>query len=427
MKLLLFVGAGASVELGVPAMRKMTEQLADHLNQQGIDEGLIKRLKARLDSPEYDMEELVEDLDKLVEASKAAERWRFEDESTQEKRKMTILRQETEWFVQHVCERVQLHHAQRLWTGLLTELSNHDSTIATTNYDRAVELASSSSAVQLEDGFMKFEKSEVTEWEGFSGNSISYLKLHGSTNWYRSENEDVYKLRHPMALFGNLRLVVPHVDEDQPFRLKSAVVLPSREKVVREPPYDDIRYEFQSAYRETEIAFFVGTSLRDPDLRSAASNCSERVPTYLVGPSAEEQVSNLNSDVEALNATASQFLCSSLPAALSADRIGAIEDYVEQLRGIESILPPLVTAFNSEATIERRCEAIEKLADYRVSLLQREVEVLLECEDEDVSRFALGLIPDSPDADELTELVEQMAGSRATDQFAEEVELLEKF
>jgi NAD-dependent SIR2 family protein deacetylase len=210
MKLLLFVGAGASVELGVPAMRKMTEQLADHLNQQGIDEGLIKRLKARLDSPEYDMEELVEDLDKLVEASKAAERWRFEDESTQEKRKMTILRQETEWFVQHVCERVQLHHAQRLWTGLLTELSNHDSTIATTNYDRAVELASSSSAVQLEDGFMEFEKSEVTEWEGFSGNSISYLKLHGSTNWYRSENEDVYKLRHPMALFGNLRLVVPH-------------------------------------------------------------------------------------------------------------------------------------------------------------------------------------------------------------------------
>jgi len=434
MKLLLFAGAGASVELGVPAMRQMTVQLVEYLTQQGFDENALSRLDKRLKSSGYDMESLVDELDSIVEGNRAADKWEVGDASDESLEEIETLRQETEWFIQHVCERVRLQRARYLWAPTLRELGVHDATIATTNYDRAIELASASVSKPLDDGFGRHRGLEAVPWKGFgdagngfSDDEIRYLKIHGSTNWYRSENGEPYKLRHPMKLFGGLKLTISQGQSK--VNLNSAIVLPSREKAVREDPYDEIKYYFNKSYRNADIAIFLGSSLRDPDLKKAAEYCSQECHTYVVSPNVDKNEPNIPTKSVALNLTSSQFLCSVLPSSISsssgvdnfADRM---EKYNDRVDNPESILSQVVLSYDEEVEPEKRCNAIESLAKMRLPLCDEEIKRLLEYDDKIVSKFALGLIPESPNKDSLTEYAEKLAQSEDSVGFAEEVRLL---
>jgi NAD-dependent SIR2 family protein deacetylase len=427
MNILLFTGAGASVELGIPTMRPMTEQLVEYLIQQGFKSDLLETLQSRMDSSDYDMEHLVEELDSLAKGTKMAKKWNFEDSNMNGRNEIKMLQQETEWFIQHVCERVQLQHARQLWCTALRKMEKFNTTIATTNYDRSIELAASSISIPLNDGFGKYQESEIASWQGFKNNGITFLKLHGSTHWYRSESGSVYKLRHPMALFGNLKLDVQLEEKD--LSLNSAVVLPSREKVVRKSPYDDIGFKFNSLYREADIAFFIGSSLRDPEIKKAVEFCSEKKPTYIINPNAEEDVSPERENLNTLDITASQFLCSILPASLSYSEtvdelIMSIDESVLHFEKPQSILSYLITAYEQNTHQKERCEAIEALAKNRVSLLENEIKKLLDSEDEQIQKFALGLIPDSPNEDKLTQYVQQLTKSNNSEEFNKEVQIL---
>ena len=75
MKILLFVGAGGSVELGVPAMRQMIEELYSHLREHQVAPAVVAKMGERVDSDDYDMETLIEDLDILDRSSDVRKRW----------------------------------------------------------------------------------------------------------------------------------------------------------------------------------------------------------------------------------------------------------------------------------------------------------------------------------------------------------------
>ena len=86
MKVLLFTGAGASVELGVPAMRPMVQDLHNHLRGQGIAEEVFGRFDARLNDVDYDVEKLIESIDGLERGEREkqdglerGERWEKQD------------------------------------------------------------------------------------------------------------------------------------------------------------------------------------------------------------------------------------------------------------------------------------------------------------------------------------------------------------
>lgn len=424
MFIVLFTGAGASVELGVPAMRTMAEKFVRHLQDQGFPSESLDVLKKSLEDEHYDMEHVIEELDNLENVRRNGEKWGI-DTGNLAYKKAETLRQEAEWLIGHLCERVDVQAAMHMWGETLFEGAKSHLTIVTTNYDRAIEMAAAQISVRLNDGFNSFDSAEFAEWKGIQSSRsecVEVLKLHGSTDWYHNPNSDmVYKLRHPMPLFGQLRIVMkvgPGVE------LRSAAVLPSREKKVNELPYPDLSALFRSRANEASSIVFVGTSMRDPDIRSLCAQQSLKKPVYVVSRSGRSDV--IPESARVIQQSASKFLVSTLPRYFRQNDPNYLDRECDNsIVESKGVLQAMLNAFDSNADTSKRCDAIESLAKSRIALSRRNLEKLLRSKDPDVSKFALGLFSDSPDRKELLEIAQALVSERKAD-FASEMELLEK-
>ncbi len=103
MKVLLFTGAGASVELGVPAMRRMAEQFRDHLHDLALPTEVIEKIDALVGDRLKDMEHAIDVIDRL-EGGYRAKIDLGETPDEAEFAPYQTIREEAEWFVQHCCE-----------------------------------------------------------------------------------------------------------------------------------------------------------------------------------------------------------------------------------------------------------------------------------------------------------------------------------
>ena len=335
------------------------------------------------------------------------------------------MRWETEWYVQHSCERIRDADAVALWGSTLRRVDGHEVCIVTTNYDRAIEGTCEAVNVHYHDDFSNFDEREYAVWTGVDSSSpVKLIKIHGSTDWYQGVNGETYKLRHPMPLYGELRVsaqngVLPE--------LASAMVLPTKEKKINRPPYPDLVTDFRNAARSAEIAFFVGTSLRDPDILDIFRQCSARIPTYLVSRRRVD-VAGAN---ELLNRTivdtASGFLISTLPKFLHTEDLTMLE--TKASGGDDpsiSVLPWLSTATDGASPVDRVCEAIDKLVDAEVSIDGIVLGRLLSHSEEDISKYALALIPHSVDRQAALECARKKADMGDLMEFRSELEMLMK-
>jgi hypothetical protein len=188
-------------------MRKMAERFRDHLHDLSLPADVVEKIDALVGDPLNDMEHAIDVIDGKEAGHKVALKL-GESVDEAEIAPYRTIRQEAEWFVQHCCERIKLEAAVRMWSPTLRTASDTDLTIASTNYDRAVEMAAARLSLNIEDGFEDFSGKEYATWRGpKEGDDIKLLKLHGSTDWYRTSNDNVLKLRHPMPLFGKLQIV----------------------------------------------------------------------------------------------------------------------------------------------------------------------------------------------------------------------------
>ena len=408
MKVLLFMGAGASVELGVPAMRAMAQELHSHLENQRLSPTVLERFAALLSDADYDIEHLIESVDGIVKGNEEQEKLGFaiNHELANVAR---VMRQETEWYVQHVCERLRDVDACALWGAALRRTAGHQICLATTNYDRALEIAGRFHNVTIDDGFQLFAEQEVVQWKGVDPSStLQLVKLHGSTDWYQGGDGSVYKLRHPMPLYGSL--VVAEDGAGRP-RMKSALVLPTREKRVTQPPYPDLIASFRNAAQTSEVAIFLGTSLRDPDIADICRQCASRIPTYFVSdrePPTKGAAST--SGLRIIAQLASKFITSTLPKFFATSDIAVLDDDGAPTSGERaSILQWLVTAQSPNSKTEEICAAIENLADNDVALEMATVGPLLRNENRTVASYAVALIDKSLDRPEALGLAEELA------------------
>lgn len=115
MRVLLFTGAGASVEIGVPAMRSMVEEFHEHLRGLPLESDLFERVDKLLIDAKYDMETLVDLADTQSKALEASEEILGLSVDQSQLDTFRIIRREAEWFVRHVCERIKPGHAALLW------------------------------------------------------------------------------------------------------------------------------------------------------------------------------------------------------------------------------------------------------------------------------------------------------------------------
>ena len=416
------------MELGIPAMRRMVEEFHAHLSNLGLSREILDRFEQMLPQSGYDMEGLIESVESVERGQgKQHELGFLADEDLLNT--CRTMRWEAEWFVQHVCERLREVDARILWGPALRKMGDHDLCVATSNYDRAIEIACRFNKVPFDDGFYEFSEIETAQWKGMEvaqTGKLRLIKVHGSTDWYMGDDGTVYKLRHPISLYGNLAL--SFVDNELAVmpKMKSAMVLPTREKLVNQPPYPDLITDFRNVARETEVAIFVGTSLRDPDLLDICQQCAKRISTYLVtmnGPPNSPAISNLRT----IDGTASGFLTSTLPKFLICGDVGYLDACANgALRtvGTESVLTSLVMALEGNGGVDETCEAIERLVNCEVMLDLSDISHLLKNDEMAVQKYALALIPKSVDRKEALKLAQKKADFDEDGAFAKEFRMM---
>lgn len=392
MKVLLFAGAGTSIELGVPGMIGMAEEFLDHTMQWQVEPDLVQKIMGE----SLDVEHLIEALDRICAARSSLQAIGQDSVALD---RVDKIRAEVEWFVQHAAERVVTNDARLMWGSVLRAASSLDLTLVTTNYDRAIELAANAEQVRLDDGFGRFGDSERALWVGFSkdGGVPPLVKLHGSTDWYEEgELASPTKLRHPMPLFGRaaLRLADGH-------ELGSALVLPSREKLLTHNPYPRLSQTFLNAADHCDVALFVGSSLRDYHIRGAAQTIAQRVPLFVVNPSGETYGLV---GARPIKQFASTFLIATLPnALLEPSPILALESVAIGPGNDQGILSAVREAFDADVPADLRCRALEQLDDMEAAVDPFLLRKLLADSDSRVARYSLGLISLSAARDTLIE------------------------
>lgn len=395
-------------------MAGLAEEFVEHTRQWDVEPDLVKKILGQ--TP--DIEHLIEELDHICSAKGSL---KSIGEVSLEFGRFDKVRAEVEWFIQHAAERILPREAALIWAGVLRAAHAHQLTIVTTNYDRAIELAANSEGTRLNDGFGMFGDREIARWVGFSEReaSITLVKLHGSTDWYaEAETGSPIKLRHPMPLFGRAMLQLPDNS-----RLGSALILPSREKLLTREPYPRLSQTFLNAADSCELAVIVGSSLRDPHLRGAAHAVASRVPTFVVNPVGSSQAIEHSRPIAL---TASAFLIGILPAALATpDPCKWLTERGSKANGGEiSVLEALKVALDPSVETLHRCRALDQLDNQGVVLDSKWMEELLGCSDPDVARYGLGLIPHSPQQERLMEIAASSTHCASSTAFTEDLALL---
>ncbi|MDC0936270.1 SIR2 family protein [Pirellulales bacterium] len=415
MNVLVLVGAGASFELGVPTMSGLAEEFAEHTKQWNVEPALVEKLLGESN----DIEHLIERLDQICTARDSLEAIGQDREALDH---ADTIRAEVEWFVQHAVERVVPREAQLLWGAVLRASARMKLTIVSTNYDRAIELAANAEGVQIDDGFSQFRADETAVWRGFMDGSQAtrVVKLHGSTDWYLdSNNYDPRKLRHPMPLFGKATLRLANGLE-----LGSALILPSREKLLTREPYPRLSQAFLNAADQCEMAVVVGSSLRDPHLQSAVKTIANHAPVFLVNRNG----STLGiENAIALQQTASVFLTGTLPLAMRcpnpdhALRSASAETPSQSI----NCLPPLAQAMDTEAADKIRCAALDQLEAAGVTLSTERLCALVKDASPEVARYSLGFLGQGPDAAKLLRIAKSSVHAKDGTPFQDDLQLLQ--
>ncbi len=396
MKILLFAGAGTSVELGVPAMAGLAREFQEHCHLNDVHADLVDRI---LRETGMDVEKLIRILDQLCEVEPALN---VIEENVIALEAAKEARAEVEWFVQHSAERVRERDARLMWGPAIRSGKAHELTIATTNYDRAVEIAAKAVDAKVRDGFGEYSELEFATWTGIStddSEGVKLLKLHGSTDWYaKNDLDEPVKLRHPMALYGRSELRLPSGPS-----LRSALILPSREKIITQNPYPRVTQAFLNVADQCDIAIFVGSSLRDAHIRNAAQSTASRIPTFIVNPCGDSMVAK----AKLIRQHASTFLNSTLPNALAGDTLTILHSTAHKSPSQSAgILDAIRVLSQSENDSMSRQEAIDQIHKIGSTLEALQVEKLLRDRDADVARYALSLVYGSTQAFELFGITE---------------------
>ena len=424
MRVLLFTGAGASVELGVPAMRGMVDNLHGYLRREGLSQEIYQRFETIIEDVSFDLEGLIEAIENLERGEVSREKIGM-DVDEELLNTVRTMRWETEWFVQQSCERITERAASALWGAMLRRVQGHELCIVTTNYDRSLEIACHHQGVVADDGFEEFTSREFAKWRGIdSASPIKLLKIHGSTDWYQGDSNEVYKLKHPLPIFGDLN--VSSRNGEVP-RLSSAMILPTKEKIINRPPYPDLVTEFRNTARSREMAVFLGTALRDPDIMDIFVQCAEKMPTYFVNVEDQEFELQSERDIRPIKQSASQFLISTFPKML--DGIEDVGLYRENKKGLGqalTILPWILALNEANERAENICSAIERLADHEISVDIDVIKGLLAHDEAVVRRYALALVPYSIDRELAMNAAKEYALIQEDSAFSQEFELLDK-
>ena len=154
-------------------------------------------------------------------------------------------------------------------------------TIATLNYDNAVELAAERNGWQWKDGLDEWRTGRPLLPEDRQARTVYLLKLHGSILWHKPIPHSNVPPWPGMKDRGGLASSAPQSTSSSPFRLvefervdgtslkkphseyQPGVIFGGNNKITHEGPFLDLLRSFQQALDNSRILTVVGYSFRD--------------------------------------------------------------------------------------------------------------------------------------------------------------------
>lgn len=299
-ELVFFLGAGASIEAGIPDTHKFIYGKENEGGIQGflewlqennkeselkILETILDTFQQRFDHPVIDVELVLGTLNALNNKEKYDlvyfyDKGTFKFESEDAINALRILESDLKEFIR---KKVVVDKDKINYLTPLIEFQEPIN-IFSVNYDTCIEMLCIKHKLIYTDGFDLYWNSELFEKEF----DVKLFKLHGSIMWYFTDYGNYVKLpiKIPIEMIGEYRFPLYSGEIASPF-----ILYPIGRKWEYTEPVGYLTNKLQKYLKSTELCIVVGYSFRDDDIRriffeSAKEN--ENLTIILISPNAGE-------------------------------------------------------------------------------------------------------------------------------------------
>jgi hypothetical protein len=273
-KLVIIVGAGASVPMGIPAMKGFTKEFEKHCNEEkSIDlytKYSLRYLKKVAHLGRYwDLEELLLRVRELKNAENSAitkmyrkfsykgnskSKDKFDQKILALTQDYSELERELLRFIREKCIRPDIEKGVEIYSNLFKLSKNFDLEIFTTNYDPIIENVCDKMNISYADGFKPKGNTGYFTWtpESLNSEGLNLFKLHGSITWYKDSNGRIIKFP---------------IDISDRRDVQSVIIYPAGYKELFNPPFNRLYFEFSKSIFNSTNCLAIGHSFRDPYMR----------------------------------------------------------------------------------------------------------------------------------------------------------------
>lgn len=167
--------------------------------------------------------------------------------------------------------------------------------IATLNYDNSIELMARTYGVSYSTGIEEWSESREID---LSAPGLHLLKLHGSIDWYLTEEKEPRDKPMPYSSIrqlseGEVTVIYEKLTRQGDTTARPAVVFGQRNKLTAEGPFLELLRAFQQELwrPETHTLTAVGYAFRDPHINTYISqwlNASSNNKIRIINPGFEE-------------------------------------------------------------------------------------------------------------------------------------------
>lgn len=287
----LLLGAGASVDAGIPDMTGMYDLFVDSLDvdDRGFVEAVAADLSAwgrGLNRKPKDVEVLLAGLTRYAaleqDLTLALLHQSPPDNTAEAVRLATRLRRH----IRRMCLGMD-HRIDHAYLIALVRLAYRYGAldVFSLNYDMCIERASRDASIRCETGFtLEWTPSRFQDIGSPESPILRLHKLHGSVSWYQTDD---YQYRH-----------IP-IRSDEPLedidgrRLTEMIVYPELEKEPDLSPYPFLLGRFRDAVMSTRVLAVIGYSFGDRSLRETiteALNRNGQLQVVIVDPADEPRI-----------------------------------------------------------------------------------------------------------------------------------------
>lgn len=292
--IVFFLGAGASVAAGIPAVGPMTEEFLEKIKKDQSPcgaalEEIMKRLEralARENPPrKLDVELILQTVHRLIAHPKDELSEFFSDGHGLRPEALEQLKGEIEAFIRN---KVIRPRGVDYLSPLLDSQWGRPAHIFSVNYDPCIELLCKNLQRRLIDGFTPEWNPRALEAE--DSEAVYLYKLHGSVLWYRSE--DGWHVKIPIGPNNNSGAKIELYDGKK----ADPVILYPMAKQPMEAPLLDFAYILKRRLESAKFSIVIGYSFRDDYLAALfrdTFNANPDLHMISIGPDSRKHYKEL--------------------------------------------------------------------------------------------------------------------------------------